>query len=37
VIKIARKWKNLPNEYRNILKGLGVSRDDYNSGIILGR
>jgi Fe-S cluster assembly scaffold protein SufB len=29
----AQNWKSLPEDYRNILKGLGISKDDYNVGL----
>ncbi len=29
-----KKWKYLPEDYRNILKGLGISKDDYNAGLL---
>lgn len=28
-----KHWKNLPEDYRNILKGLGLTKEDYNIGI----
>lgn len=28
-----KNWKSLPEDYRNILKGLGISKDDYNAGL----
>ena len=34
MIKINKKWIYLTEDYRNILKGLGINKDDYNAGVV---